>query len=107
MNKGKSIIYSNGVDKVILDEVFKVTGMVKGSLPFKYLGLPITARKLSVLECSTLVDKFSKRIRSLGCRKLSYAGRLVLIQSVLSNLHTYWARIFVLPIAIFKQITSI
>ncbi|XP_074300556.1 uncharacterized protein LOC141631833 [Silene latifolia] len=38
-----------------------------------------------------------EQIRGLGSIKLSYAGRVVLIQSVLSTLHCYWARIFILP----------
>ncbi|XP_074263042.1 uncharacterized protein LOC141585872 [Silene latifolia] len=44
------------------------------------------------------------RIRGIGARKLSYAGRLVLIQSVLHNLHNYWARIFILPKTVLQHI---
>ncbi|KAK9757399.1 hypothetical protein RND81_01G159900 [Saponaria officinalis] len=43
----------------------------------------------------------------MGARKLSYAGRVVLIQSVLTHLHSYWARIFILPIAVIKKVESI
>ncbi|XP_074305039.1 uncharacterized protein LOC141639965 [Silene latifolia] len=91
-----------------------ITGLIRAFKSFSRASglkmnksIPIAATKLSVLECSSLVDKVPGRIRSLGCRKLSYAGRLVLIQSVLSNLHTYWARIFILPTSILKQIVSI
>ncbi|XP_074314408.1 uncharacterized protein LOC141649623 [Silene latifolia] len=70
MNKNKSSIYSNGVEKHVINEIVKVSGITRRSLPFKYLGIPIAARKLSVLECSSLVDKVAGRIRALGCRKL-------------------------------------
>ncbi|KAK9668155.1 hypothetical protein RND81_13G037900 [Saponaria officinalis] len=81
--------------------------MQLGSLPFKYLGVPIPARKLSVLDCSLLVERIVERIRALGSRHLSYGGRLTLIKSVLANLHSYWARIFILPKAILKRIDDI
>ncbi|KAK9705135.1 hypothetical protein RND81_07G035300 [Saponaria officinalis] len=71
--------------------------MQLGSLPFKYLGVPISARKLSVLDCSLLVERIVERIRAMGSRHLSYGGRLTLIKFVLANLHSYWARIFILP----------
>ncbi|KAK9705500.1 hypothetical protein RND81_07G061700 [Saponaria officinalis] len=78
-----------------------------GTLPFKYLGVPISAKKLSVLDCSMLVEKIVARIRALGSRHLSYGGRLALIKSVLNNLHSYWARIFILPKTILKKIDDI
>ncbi|XP_074278279.1 uncharacterized protein LOC141601871 [Silene latifolia] len=76
MNKGKSSLYSNAVTRGTIDDILKITGMSYGTLPFKYLGIPIAARKLSVLECTSLVDKVVCGIRYLGSRKLSYAGHL-------------------------------
>ncbi|XP_074289243.1 uncharacterized protein LOC141614396 [Silene latifolia] len=54
-----------------------------------------------------LIDKIVQRIRNLGARKLSYAGRLVLVQSVLKALHNYWASILILPVGVFKRIEDI
>ncbi|XP_074288629.1 uncharacterized protein LOC141613783 [Silene latifolia] len=81
MKKGKSSIYSNGVDNLVLTDIIKYSSMKHGSLPFKYLGIPIASKKLSVLECNCLVERVVSRIRSIGSRKLSYAGRLVLIKT--------------------------
>ncbi|XP_074266553.1 uncharacterized protein LOC141589828 [Silene latifolia] len=107
MNKGKSSLYSNGVDQMVLTDILKHSGMKHGSLPFKYLGIPIASKKLSVMDCNCLVERVVSRIRSIGSRKLSYAGRLVLIKSVLATLHNYWARIFILPSSILKKIIQI
>ncbi|XP_074291134.1 uncharacterized protein LOC141617901 [Silene latifolia] len=107
MNKGKSSIYSNGVDNLVLTDIIKYSGMKHGFLPFNYLGIPISSKKLSVLECNCLVERVVIRIRSIGSRKLSYARRLVLIKSVLATLHNYWAHIFILPSSILKKITQI
>ncbi|XP_074277700.1 uncharacterized protein LOC141601326 [Silene latifolia] len=60
----------------MLKEIADLSGLKIGSLPFKYLGIPMASRKLSVLECSILVERVVDRIRALGARKLSYAGRL-------------------------------
>ncbi|KAK9750756.1 hypothetical protein RND81_02G219400 [Saponaria officinalis] len=51
-----------------------------------------------------MVDRITDRIRALGTKKLSYAGRVVLIKSVLNVLHNYWARIFILPKTILSKL---
>ncbi|XP_074291223.1 uncharacterized protein LOC141617999 [Silene latifolia] len=84
MNVNKSNIYMNGVDDATNAAILDSTGMSIASLPFRYLGVPITSKKLSVLDCAILVEKIVGRIMALGARKLSYGGRLVLVQSVLS-----------------------
>ncbi|XP_074305597.1 uncharacterized protein LOC141640815 [Silene latifolia] len=47
------------------------------------------------------------RIRSIGAKKLSYAGRLVLINSVLNTLHSYWAGMFIIPKGVIRRIEGI
>ncbi|XP_074288622.1 uncharacterized protein LOC141613778 [Silene latifolia] len=47
------------------------------------------------------------RIRSLGAKKLSYASRIILINSVLNTLYSYWAGIFLIPKAVIKIIEAI
>ncbi|KAK9667989.1 hypothetical protein RND81_13G026700 [Saponaria officinalis] len=81
MNVAKSNVFFNSVAPVV------------GALPFKYLGINISPKRLSVLECELLVEKIIKRIRGWGSRKLSYAGRLTLVQSVLQTLQSYWASV--------------
>ncbi|KAK9675972.1 hypothetical protein RND81_11G045100 [Saponaria officinalis] len=79
----------------------------RGRIPFKYLGVSISPKRLSVNDCYCLVDKVVERIRSMGAKKLSYAGRVVLISSVLSHLHNYWARIFILPKTVLNKIEAV
>lgn len=54
-------------------------------------------------ECMQLVEKMSTRIRSWCSRKLSYQGRLLLVNSVLMSIHIYWVRIFILPRKFLKE----
>jgi len=51
----------------------------------------------SVSDCNIITDKMTARLRVWASRHLSYAGRLVLVNSVLMSLHVYWASIFLLP----------
>ncbi|XP_074266671.1 uncharacterized protein LOC141589950 [Silene latifolia] len=76
-------------------------------MPFRYLGVPIQPGKVSKKECSCLVEKMVTRIRSLGAKKLSYAGRVVLINSVLNTLYNYWDAMFVIPKAAIKRVEAI
>ncbi|XP_074283325.1 uncharacterized protein LOC141607874 [Silene latifolia] len=51
--------------------------------------------------------KVVQKIRGIGARKLSYAGRLILINSVLNTLHNYWASIFLIPKGVIRRIEAI
>ncbi|XP_074271645.1 uncharacterized protein LOC141595577 [Silene latifolia] len=48
LNKGKSNFYANGVDEGILKEVETVIGMCRGSVPFKYLGVTVSPKRISI-----------------------------------------------------------
>ncbi|XP_074305829.1 uncharacterized protein LOC141641051 [Silene latifolia] len=107
MNNAKSNIYFNGVHNSIKQQLIACSGCVEGQIPFRYLGVPITAGKLGKKECKILVEKIVDRIRMLGARKISYAGRLILVKSVLTSLFSYWANIFLIPKGVLKQIDNI
>ncbi|XP_074266236.1 uncharacterized protein LOC141588706 [Silene latifolia] len=92
MNRGKSNFYCNGMDDSLIKEIETVTGMHKGTVPFKYLGVNVSPKRLSVLDCHSLIERIVDRIRGLGSMKLSYVGCLVLIQSGglgLRDLHSW------------------
>ncbi|XP_074293517.1 uncharacterized protein LOC141620582 [Silene latifolia] len=107
MSKEKSNAYFNGVNEDLRKDIPQVSGLVQGNLPFRYLGVPIKTTRLTTHDCSPLIDKLLNRIRGVGARKLSYAGRLVLVQSVLKTLHNYWAAMFILPNGIISKLESI
>ncbi|XP_074266118.1 uncharacterized protein LOC141588584 [Silene latifolia] len=107
MNKEKSNFYCNGMVSSTVLEIESETGMKPDKVPFKYLGINVSPKRLSVLDCHCLVEKVVERIRGLGARKLAYSGRLVLVQSVLSSLHSYWARIFIIPKTVIAKIEAV
>ncbi|XP_074291424.1 uncharacterized protein LOC141618217 [Silene latifolia] len=107
MSKGKSNAYFNGVKDSVKTEILQRSGMVEGRLLFKYLGVPIKSTRLNAQDCRPLIDKILTKIRGLGAKKLSYAGRLVLIRAVLKTFHNYWATMFILPSGVISRIESI
>ena len=84
-----------------------ITGFTEGKLPFRYLGLPITASRLSKGECTTLVEKITARILVWTSRHISYAGRLVLVNTVLFGMFNFWAQVFIIPQAVVSQVNQI
>ncbi|KAL0302793.1 UNVERIFIED_CONTAM: LINE-1 reverse transcriptase [Sesamum angustifolium] len=67
-------------------------GFQEGLLPVKYLGVPLNSSRLTVADCRPLINKIDTRLAGWNQQNLSYAGRVQLIKSVLSTLHTYGLR---------------
>ncbi|XP_074266664.1 uncharacterized protein LOC141589943 [Silene latifolia] len=70
INKDKSDIFVNGIHGVAEDNILHISGFKKGALPFKYLGINISHKRLT-------------------------------------KIHSYWARVFLLPKAIIHKVESI
>ncbi|XP_074298556.1 uncharacterized protein LOC141629455 [Silene latifolia] len=107
VNAAKSEVVFNGVPESLKHDIAQVSGFQEGKLPFKYFGIPIQPGRLTKADCNVLLDKIVSKIRGIGARKLIYAGRLVLINSVLNTLHNYWASIFLIPKGVVKRIEGI
>ncbi|XP_074304662.1 uncharacterized protein LOC141639430 [Silene latifolia] len=64
-------------------------GSERGTSLSGILESPLSYKRMAVGDCSRLVEMVVMIIRGWGARKLSYAGRLVLVQAVLSQLHSF------------------
>nr|XP_009762850.1 PREDICTED: uncharacterized protein LOC104214824 [Nicotiana sylvestris] len=84
----KSSIYIAGVAQHIKEQLIECTGYDKGSIPFKYLGVPLSARKLNIHQYLALIEKITERVRCWSAMMLSYSGRVQLIKSVLIGIQT-------------------
>lgn len=105
MNREKFALYTAGVDE---DEQVQLEsfGFTKGSFPFRYLGLPLTHRKLRKAEYSPFLDSISNRFNHWTTKALSFAGRLQLISSVIYSTVNFWISTFMLPKACIKLIEA-
>ena len=96
-NANKSNIYLSGVQFDEASQIRNCFGFPIGSTPFKYLGIPLITTKLSLSDCSSLVERVVSRIQSWENKLLSYAGRLQLVKSILCSLQVFWASHLFLP----------
>jgi hypothetical protein len=65
-----------------------------GQFPISYLGIPIHYRRLTLAEWKHVEERLQKRLSSWKGKLLSLGGRLVLINSVLSNMVLYMISFF-------------
>lgn len=86
--------------------ILQITGYKKGNFPFRYLGVPITSKRISREDCDILVQKIMKRIMCWSSRHISYAARTTFVNVVLLSVHTYWAQGFLLPKSV-SRITQV
>lgn len=66
-------------------------------MPFKYLGIPLTSKKATIIQYKPLLDKMLESIKSWTSKFLSYAGRVQLIKTILFSTQIFWSQVFILP----------
>ena len=60
--RGKFQVIIGGVDNQWKKKIVDNIGFTEGLLSFRSLGIPITASRLSVLDCNVLVEKITAKI---------------------------------------------
>ncbi|CAL1376155.1 unnamed protein product [Linum trigynum] len=106
-NPAKCQLFCCGTSVEEQQWISSFTGFPLGSLPVRYLGVPLISGKLTSADCSVLVDRITKRISTWQALKLSYAGRLQLVSSVITSIMQYWMALFLLPQKLLKAIENI
>ncbi|XP_021750486.1 uncharacterized protein LOC110716169 [Chenopodium quinoa] len=105
-NLDKSDAYFGGILDHIRCELQQVLGMSNGTLPFMYLGVPLSSKKLTISKCRPLIERITGIIDTWAAKHLSYAGRLQLIKIILFGVQAYWAQIFILQKKIIREMES-
>ncbi|XP_062100650.1 uncharacterized protein LOC133806577 [Humulus lupulus] len=67
-------IYGAGLSEMDWTRITDMSGFIRSNLPFNYLGMPISSKRITKADCECLVDKMVARIRSWSSRNLSFAG---------------------------------
>jgi hypothetical protein len=104
INFNKSEVFCFGNAKTAEEDYTNLFGCEAGSLPFKYLGIPIHFRKLKNGEWKAIEDRFEKKLASWLGKLLSYGDRLVLINSVLTSLPMFMLSFFEIPKGVRKRL---
>ncbi|GAB2270673.1 hypothetical protein Dimus_038873 [Dionaea muscipula] len=103
----KSSVFFLGVQPAVKGAITEILGFAEGTLPVRYLGVPLITTRLTYGDYRPLLNRILARVRSWTCRFLSYAGHAQLVRSVLFALQVYWASIFILPKRVLREIEFI
>lgn len=106
MNKEKTSLFYAGLNQIEAASLSQL-GFNLGSLPIRYLGLPLLHRKLRKSDYSPLLDKITARFNSWTVKYLSFSGRLQLISAVIYSLVNFWFSAFALPKGCLKDIEKL
>lgn len=107
INADKWSLYASGSGIANVCEEAERAGIEGGQLSIRYMGLPLTTKALSKEDYEPLIDKIRTRMLSWTNKSLSYAGRLQLLNSVISSIVSFWSSAFILPMACLDTIESL
>jgi hypothetical protein len=89
INFNKSEFIPLNLDEELVHGVGHTLVYCLGSLPLKYLRVPLHFEKLKREDVQPLVDKLVKRMAGWRGRLLAYSSRLTLIKSCLASIPVY------------------
>lgn len=75
-NPLKSDYFVSCKDASLREAIYNASGFWRGTLPVRYLGVPLLFTKLSYRDCQPIIDRVRNRICAWRNRALSFGGRL-------------------------------
>jgi hypothetical protein len=90
-----TLISCNDID---LDSILADFPVSQATFPIKYLGLPLTPRRLKKLDFQPLLDKATGKLSTWNGRNLTQAGRVCLTKLVLSSQPVYYLTVLKPPL---------
>jgi hypothetical protein len=93
-NLEKCVAYAVASENIDLQPVLHDFGGNLGIFPCTYLGLPLGVQKPKQVEVQALLDRVMSRLKGGKGKLMSFKGRLILINSVVTATATYFLTIF-------------
>lgn len=107
VNMAKSSIFPIHCTAENLDTIHNLLPCVVANFPCKYLGVPLSLKKLGRQHFQPFIDKIADRLPCWKADLLTRAGRLIIVQTVLSSMNIYLMMAMDLPFWVFKAIDKI
>jgi len=101
-----SLIGVNGASD-FMDMACNFLNCSEGSIPFKYLDLPVGADSRSMSTWEPLVKSISGKLNSWGYKYINFGGRIVLLNSVLNAIPIFYLSFLKMPVQVWKKIVRI
>jgi hypothetical protein len=103
VNYNKSFLVPINVEEDRALHLANTIGCQVVAMPFTYLGLPLGTTKPTVDEFTPFLNRIERRMMWLN-KLVSYRGRLILINSILSAMCTFYMCASKMPISILEQV---
>jgi hypothetical protein len=97
-------VFCYGAAKEVEVSYLDIFGCNAGKYMFRYLGIPMHHRQLLNSEWHKVEELFEKKVSCWKAKYLSYEGRLVLLNSVLSSLPMFMISFFELPKGVLEKL---
>jgi hypothetical protein len=104
INFHKSELFCFGEAQDAASNYAELFGCGQGQFPIRYLGISIHYRRLTIAEWKAVEERLQKHLSRWKGKLLSLGGRLVLINSVLSNMVLYMISFFLLPKGVLQKL---
>ncbi|KAA3479951.1 Retrovirus-related Pol polyprotein LINE-1 [Gossypium australe] len=82
-----NIFFSKNTEEDVCNQISQPFGFQEVQNLGTYLGVPLLHEKVTKSTLNFVVDKIRRKLQSWDARKLSFAGRVTLAQSVLLSIH--------------------
>ncbi|XP_058734199.1 uncharacterized protein LOC131605929 [Vicia villosa] len=107
VNPQKCQIFYSGMEEETINKVHEMTGYGRGTLPVRYLGVPLASKRVSTNHYLPLIERILSRIRHWSSNLLSIAGRILLVKSIFLAITQYWMMCFPIPKTVIHKIEAI
>ena len=107
MNLDKTELYPINLSTPDATEMAQIFRCHLSTFPFKYLGVPLHKKKLTVHDWGFLVDKVGNKLQNWKGQLLSLGGRITLVNAVLSAVPLYAMSLYHVPKTIIAQLDRI
>ena len=107
LNREKSEFTGFGLSHDEESQCLRALGTLLGTLPIRYLGLPLSTGQIRGTDWQSVIGKVEQRLEGWKANVLSKGGRLVLLKSVLSAIPTFYLAVFKIPASIEQQLSGL
>lgn len=81
--------------------------LLQSRIPIRYLGIPLSWKKLNLNHYLPMMDRITIHIRHRTTKLLNRAGRIQLVNSITTAIAQYWMHYFPFPIFVIQKIDAI
>lgn len=106
-NIQKTSITPISCTNIDLEAILVNLPVARKNFPLKYLGLPLTVRRLRKLDFQPLIDRAANKLSIWNGKNLTQAGRVSLTKSVLSSQLVYLLMVLKTPNEVLEEIDKI